>query len=215
MMLYLQGKGCHNINVVTPTHYSPHIVLALDQAAAKGLRLPLVYNTCGWERLEILKKLDGIVDIYLPDMKYADGKMALKYSSLAPPDMKRSRPDVAERYSSSETYPELNRMSLLEMHRQVGVAKPGRDGLVRKGLMIRHLVMPNRVSGAKEVVKWIAGNLPKDTYLNIMSQYRPEYRASRYPKISRRITRAEYAEVVRAAKAAGLTNLDIQGQRRL
>ena len=215
MMLSLQRMGCHNINVVTPTHYSAHIVLALDLAAARGLRLPLVYNTCGWERLEILKKLDGIVDIYLPDMKYASGKMAAKYSNLAPPDMERSRPEVAETYSSSDTYPELTKMALLEMHRQVGVAKPGRDGLVRRGLMIRHLVMPNRVSGAKEVVEWIAKNLPKDTYLNIMSQYTPTYKASEYPEISRKITRAEYAEAVKAAKDAGLTNLDIQGERRL
>ena len=213
MMLSLQERGCHNINVVTPTHYSAHILLALDLAAARGLRLPLVYNTCGWERLEILKKLDGIVDIYLPDMKYADGKMAAKYSSCAPPDMKRARPDMADRYSSSDTYPELTQTALLEMHRQVGVAKPGRDGLVRRGLMIRHLVMPNRVSGAKEVIRWIAANLPKDTYLNIMSQYTPMHKAFGYPEISRRITREEYAEAVRAAKQAGLTNLDVQGIR--
>ena len=213
MMLSLQKRGCHNINVVTPTHYSAHIVRALDLAAARGLRLPLVYNTCGWERLEILKKLDGIVDIYLPDMKYADGKLAARYSSYAPPDMQRTRPDVAGRYSSSDTYPELTKTALREMHRQVGVAKPGRDGLVRRGLMIRHLVMPNGVSGAKEVVGWIAKNLPKDTYLNIMSQYTPMYKASRYPEISRRITRIEYAEVVTAAKQAGLTNLDIQAMR--
>jgi putative pyruvate formate lyase activating enzyme len=129
--------------------------------------------------------------------------------------MKRSRPDVAERYSSSDTYPELTRMALLEMHRQVGVAKPGKDGLVHRGLMIRHLVMPNRVSGAREVIGWIAKNLPKDTYLNIMSQYTPTYKASNYPEISRKITREEYAEAVGAAKEAGLTNLDIQGYRRL
>ena len=194
MMLHLQKIGCHNINVVTPTHYSPHIVLALDIAVARGLRLPLVYNTCGWERIEILKKLDGIVDIYLPDFKYSDGKMAAKYSSAA------------------ETYPEITKAALLEMHRQVGVAKPAGDGLIYRGLMIRHLVMPNRVSGAKEVIEWIAQNLPKDTYLNIMSQYTPMYKAFEYSEISRRITRREYQEVVEWAKEAGLTNLDIQGQ---
>ena len=211
MMLRLQENGCHNINVVTPTHYSAHIVLALDLAAAGGLRLPLVYNTCGWESMEILKKLDGIVDIYLPDIKYASGQMAVKYSSCAPPDFERSRPEVAETYSSTETYPELTKMGLLEMHRQVGVAKPARDGLVYRGLMIRHLVMPNRVSGAKEVVAWIARNLPKDTYLNLMSQYRPMYKAFDYPEIARTLTRREYHEAVIAAKQAGLTNLDIQG----
>jgi putative pyruvate formate lyase activating enzyme len=193
MMLHLQQIGCHNINFVTPTHYSPHIVLAVDIAAGKGLRLPLVYNTCGWERLEILKKLDGIVDIYLPDFKYSDGKMAAKYSSAA------------------ETYPEITKAALLEMHRQVGVAKPAKNGLMYRGLMIRHLVMPNRIAGTKKVIEWIAQNLPKDTYLNIMSQYRPMYKAFEYPKISRRITRKEYAEAVKWAKRAGLTNLDIQG----
>jgi len=193
MMLDLQRRGCPNINFVTPTHYSAHIVLAADLAAGKGLRLPLVYNTCGWERAEILKKLDGIVDIYLPDFKYSDGKMAAKYSSDA------------------ETYPQLTMSSLLEMHRQVGIAKPAKDGLMYRGLMVRHLVMPNRVGGTKGVVEWIAENLPKDTYLNLMSQYRPMYKAFDYPKISRKLTRAEYAEAVGWAREAGLTNLDIQG----
>ncbi|HIC91516.1 MAG TPA: radical SAM protein [Syntrophaceae bacterium] len=197
MMLNLQKMGCHNINFVTPTHYSPHIVLAVDRAAAKGLRLPLVYNTCGWERLEILKKLHGIIDIYLPDFKYWDGKMAAKYSS------------------GSETYPEITKAAILEMHRQVGVAKPASDGLIYRGLMIRHLVMPNGVSGTRKVIEWIAKNLPKDTYLNIMSQYRPMYKAFEYPEISRRITRQEYHEALRWAKEAGLTNLDIQGYPRV
>ncbi|MDY6863993.1 MAG: radical SAM protein [Thermodesulfobacteriota bacterium] len=193
MMLNLQQIGCHNINFVTPTHYSPHIILAVDIAADKGLRLPLVYNTCGWECLEILKKLNGIIDIYLPDFKYFDGKMAAKYSAEA------------------ETYPEITKIALLEMHRQVGIAKPADDGLIYRGLMVRHLVMPNGVSGSKEVIEWIAKNLPKDTYLNIMSQYRPMYKAIAYPEISRRISRKEYYEACRWAKEAGLTNLDIQG----
>jgi putative pyruvate formate lyase activating enzyme len=193
MMLNLQETGCPNINVVTPTHYSAHIVLALDVAAGKGLRLPLVYNTCGWERLEILRKLDGVVDIYLPDFKYSDGEMAAKYSSGA------------------DIYPELTKTALLEMHRQVGVAEPADDGLMYRGLMIRHLVMPNGVSGTKEVIDWIVENLPKNTYFNIMSQYKPMYKAFEYPEISRRLTRREYTEVVEYAKEAGLTNLDIQG----
>ncbi|MGD2217446.1 MAG: radical SAM protein [Gemmatimonadales bacterium] len=193
MMLHLQEIGCVNINIVTPTHYSAHIVLALDIAAAEGLRLPLVYNTCGWERTEILRRLDGIVDIYLPDFKYADGAMASKYSSGA------------------DTYPEVTKAALLEMHRQVGVAKPAEDGLMYRGLMIRHLVMPNSVSGSREVIDWIAENLPKDTYVNIMAQYRPMYRAFDYPEIARRLTRREYNEVVAHARQVGLTNLDIQG----
>ena len=193
MMLELQERGCHNINIVTPTHYSAHLLLALDRAASRGLRLPLVYNTHGWERLEILKLLDGAVDIYIPDFKYADGHMAAEYSSGA------------------STYPEITRAALLEMNRQVGVARPAADGLLYRGLLIRHLVMPNRVAGTKQVFEWIAANLPKETYVNVMSQYRPMHRARDYPAIARPLTRAEYGEAVGWARAAGLTNLDIQG----
>jgi len=193
MMLALQGRGCHNINVVTPTHYSPHILLALDRAAGAGLRLPLVWNTCGWEKVSILKRLDGVVDIYLPDFKYSDGRMAAKYSA------------------GSESYPELTRAGLKEMHRQVGVARPAGDGVMYRGLMIRHLVMPNGVSGTRGVIESIAADLPRDTYLNVMSQYTPTYRAFEFPEISRRISREEYEEAVRWAREAGLTNLDIQG----
>jgi putative pyruvate formate lyase activating enzyme len=197
MMLQLQAQGCHNINVVTPTHYAPHILLALDRAVRFGLRLPLVYNTCGWERVDILRLLDGVVDVYLPDFKYWDGKMAARYSSAA------------------ENYPEITKRALLEMHRQVGTAHAAGGGLMYRGLMIRHLVMPNNVGGSSEVVRWIAENLPKDTYLNIMSQYTPCYKAHRHPAIARRITQAEYAEVVDAARSSGLAQLDVQGYRGL
>jgi putative pyruvate formate lyase activating enzyme len=193
MMLRLQQIGCQNINIVTPTHYSPHILLALDVAVKMGLKLPLVYNTCGWEKTEILKILDGVVDIYLPDFKYSDSTMADTYSSGA------------------DTYPEITQKALLEMHRQVGVAQAAADGIMYRGLMIRHLVMPNNVSGTKKVVQWIADNLPKDTYLNIMSQYRPMYKAFEYPEIARRLTRQEYRDAINWATEAGLTNLDIQG----
>jgi len=193
MMLHLQSRGCHNINIVTPTHYSAHLLLALDRALPRGLRLPLVYNTHGWERLEILKLLDGVVDIYMPDFKYADGRAAAEYSSGA------------------STYPEITSAALLEMNRQVGVAKPAADGLLYRGLLIRHLVMPNRVAGTQQVFEWIAANLPRDTYVNVMSQYRPMHRAREYLAIARPLTRAEYAEAVGWARTAGLTNLDIQG----
>ncbi len=188
MMLELQRLGCANINVVTPTHFSAHILRALDIAAARGLRLPLVYNTCGWEKLEIVQLLDGIVDIYLPDHKWGDPAAGLKYSGL-------------------RDYPNITQRALLEMHRQVGVAKPDKDGLIRRGLMIRHLVMPNRVADTRAVLKWIAENLPKDTYVNLMSQYRPTYRAREYPEIDRPITRDEYAEALNWAKEFGLTNV--------
>jgi len=193
MMLRLQARGCHNINIVTPTHYAAHLLLALDLAAARGLRVPLVYNTHGWERLEILRLLDGVVDIYLPDFKYSDPQMAARYSSGA------------------DTYPEVTRVALIEMNRQVGVARPAADGLMYRGLMIRHLVMPNDVSGSKQVFEWIAASLPKDTYVNVMSQYRPMHRASEYPAIARPLLRREYEQAVGWARAAGLTNLDLQG----
>ena len=192
MMITTQKRGCHNINFVTPTHYSPHILKAVDLAASWGLRLPLVYNTSGWERLEVLKKLDGIIDIYLPDFKYGTSQSADKYSSGA------------------DTYPEITKKAHKEMNRQVGVANVAKDGLMYRGLMIRHLVLPNRVSGSKIILDWIAQNLPGDTFINIMSQYRPCYKASNYPKISRRITRAEYRETLKWAREAGLTNVHAQ-----
>jgi putative pyruvate formate lyase activating enzyme len=195
MMLALQDLGCHNVNIVTPTHYSPHVVLALDDAAGRGLRLPLVYNTSGWERLEILEQLDGIVDIYLPDIKYSD-------------------PAMAERYSSgAREYPGDTRRAVLEMHRQVGVATPEADGLMYRGLMIRHLVMPNRVGGTREVLAWIAEHLPKDTYVNLMSQYRPAFRAQFHPAIARPLAREEWEEAVEWARRSGLTRVDLQGGR--
>ncbi len=193
MMLRLQKTGCHNINLVTPTHYSAHILRALDRAAAAGLRLPIVYNTSGWERAEILALLEGIVDIYLPDIKYWESALASKYSSGA------------------TTYPAMTRAAVLEMHRQAGVARPAANGVMQRGLMIRHLVMPNNTAGSEKVMDWIADALPKDTYVNIMAQYNPLYKAYDFPELSRRITGDEYQRVVERAKEKGLSNLDIQG----
>jgi putative pyruvate formate lyase activating enzyme len=193
MMLNLQAIGCHNINFVTPTHYSALILIALEVASERGLRVPIVYNTSGWERLEILEILDGIVDIYLPDFKYWDSDMSTKYSSGA------------------ENYPEVTKAAILEMQRQVGVAKPTKDGIMQRGLMIRHLVMPNDVAGSEKIMEWIGENLPKDTYVNIMAQYTPQYKAYDYPDISRRVTKEEYIKVVNKAQEVGLTNLDVQG----
>ena len=191
MMLALQSQGCHNINIVTPTHFAPHVILALDMAAEKGLHLPLVYNTSGWEHKHILKILDSIVDIYLPDFKFMDARYALKLAQDA------------------GSYPSLAKQALLEMHRQVGVARPDANGIMQRGLMIRHLVMPNNVSGSLEAMRWIAKHLPKDTYLNIMPQYRPAHKAAEYPEIKRPITNSEYSAVVNEARSLGLTNLDM------
>ncbi len=190
MMLYLQETGCHNINLVTPTHVMPNILNATRIALKKGLRLPLVYNTSGYERLEIVKLLDGIVDIYMPDMKFMDGDQAAKYSSGA------------------SDYPEVTAKAIIEMNRQVGELMIDERGIALRGLMIRHLVMPNRVAGTEKFVKWVAENLPKSTYVNIMPQYRVEYKAYEYPKISRGITVNEFLEAIEWAKQSSLTNLD-------
>jgi putative pyruvate formate lyase activating enzyme len=190
MMLYLQEIGCHNINLVTPTHVMPNILNATRIALKKGLDLPLVYNTSGYETLEIVKLLDGIVDIYMPDMKYTDGDEAAKYSAGA------------------SDYPELTAKAIVEMNRQVGVLKTDANEIALRGLIIRHLVMPNRVAGTEKFVKWVAKSLPKNTYVNIMPQYRVEYKAYEYPKISRGITVREFLEAMDWAKEHGLTNLD-------
>jgi len=190
MMIKLQKMGCHNINLVTPTHVMPNILNATRIALKKGLHLPLFYNTSGYERLEILKIIDGIVDIYKPDMKFMDGDMAEKYSGGA------------------SDYPEVTKKAILEMHRQVGVLKSDQNGYAIRGLIIRHLVMPNRVAGTEKFVKWVAENLPKSTYVNIMAQYRVEYKAFEYPEIARGITVQEFLEAMEWAKKYGLINLD-------
>lgn len=190
MMLYLQEIGCHNINLVTPTHVMPNILNATRIALKRGLRLPLVYNTSGYERLEILKILDGIVDIYLPDMKYMDAEKAGKYSSGA------------------SDYPEVTKRAIIEMNRQVGGHLTDERGVALRGLMIRHLVMPNQVAGTEKFVKWVAETLGRSTYVNIMPQYRVEYRAFEYPEIARGISVEEFLEAMTWAKEWGLSNLD-------
>ncbi len=192
MMLKLQSMGCHNINLVTPTHVMPNILNATRIALKKGLHLPLMYNTSGYERLEMLKLLEDIVDIYKPDMKYTDADKAAKYSAGA------------------SDYPEVTRKAIIEMNRQVGVLKLDKEGIATRGVIIRHLVMPNRVAGTEKFVKWVAETLPKNTYVNIMAQYRVEYKAYDYPEISRGITVQEFVEAMEWAEKYGLTNLDPQ-----
>jgi len=190
MMIHLQKIGCHNINLVTPTHVMPNILNATRIALKKGLHLPLVYNTSGYERLEILKILDGIVDIYMPDMKYMDADYAEKYSSGA------------------SDYPELTKRAIIEMNRQVGELQVDKRGIATRGLIIRHLVMPNRVAGTEKLVRWMAEALPKSTYVNIMAQYHVNYKAFDYPEIARGITVQEFLEAMEWAEKYGLTNLD-------
>ncbi len=190
MMADVEGVGCHNINLVTPTHVVPNIVQGLRTAIRLGLRVPLVYNCGGYEPVEILKLLDGIVDIYLPDFKYTDGNMSEKYSSGA------------------KDYPEVAAAAHIEMHRQVGELVVDENGIALRGLMIRHLVLPNNLAGTKKFVEFVAQKLTRSTYVNIMAQYRPEHQARQIPELSRRLTAGEYSQAVAWAREAGLTRLD-------
>jgi putative pyruvate formate lyase activating enzyme len=189
MMVSLQNQGCHNINVVTPTHIAPNIVSALRTAIRLGLRVPIVYNCGGYESLEAVKLLDGIVDIYLPDFKYTDGAMAKKYSSGA------------------SDYPEAAESAHIEMKRQVGDLVVDENGVALRGLLIRHLVLPHNIAGTDRFVKFVAEKLGKTTWVNMMAQYRPEHRAREFPELSRRITRDEYRQALAWASEAGLTNV--------
>jgi putative pyruvate formate lyase activating enzyme len=191
MMLDLERKGCHNINLVTPTHFLPSILGATRIALQKGLTLPLCYNTSGYELVSMIELLDGVIDIYLPDLKFMDGVEAERYNLAAAYD-----------------YPQLARQAIIEMHRQVGELLTDDHNTALRGLMVRHLVMPNRVAGTEEFVHWIANNLSTKTYVNIMSQYRVEYKAFEYEDIARAITSEEYIEAMEWALDAGLTNLD-------
>ena len=188
-MIKLQEKGCHNINLVTPTHYAPNIVSAIQKAISLGLRIPAVYNTRGYERLETLQLLDGIIDIYVPECKYMDSEQAGKYS--------------AEAYN----YPHHAKLALKEMFRQVGNLKLDSRGIAIKGLLLRHLILPNRIAGTEKFLKFVAENLSKTTYINIMDQYKPAYKAMEYPEIARGIKRSEYAEAIKWAKKYDLARV--------
>jgi putative pyruvate formate lyase activating enzyme len=190
MMLHLQSIGCHNINLVTPTHVLPNIIGGLRIAIRDGLRVPLVYNCGGYESVEIIRLLDGIVDIYLPDFKYADPAMAGKYSHGA------------------RDYPERAAAAIEEMHRQVGELLVDENGIALRGLMIRHLVLPGNIAGTDKFVRFVATRLSRSTYVNIMAQYRPAHMAPGIPELSRRITAAEYRQAICWADEAGLTRLD-------
>lgn len=188
MMLQLQRMSCHNINFVTPTHFMPQILEGLVIAADEDLKLPLVYNCGGYESLAALKILDGIIDIYMPDAKYGDNQ-------------------IAGRLSTAPDYPERMQAALGEMHRQVGDLQIDDRGLARRGLLVRHLVLPEGAAGTAEVMRFLAG-LSTDTYVNVMAQYRPCYHAHQDEQINRQITTEEYRQAVQAAYDAGLHRLD-------
>ena len=189
IMLELQSLGCHNINLVSPSHVVPQIMAAVLVAVQAGLRIPLVYNTGGYDAIDMLKLLDGVVDIYMPDMKYASAQIARFYSKIP-------------------NYPQANQAAVREMHRQVGDLQLDENGLASRGLLVRHLVLPNDLAGTEEIVRFLAEQISPNTYLNLMDQYRPAYNAERFPKLKRRATPQEFQAAVNMAHAAGLHQLD-------
>jgi putative pyruvate formate lyase activating enzyme len=193
MMLKLQQiYNCHNINFVTPTHQVPMILRSLELAVNKGLKIPLVYNCGGYESLETLKLLDGVIDIYMPDFKYTE-------------------PEPAETYSKARDYPSVAKAAIKEMHRQVGDLVIDERSIAQRGLLVRHLVLPEGMAGTEEVVRFLAEEISPETYTNIMAQYYPCYMAREHPPLDRRLTREESTESFKAASKAGLKRLD-QGQ---
>ena len=189
IMLELQARGCHNINFVSPSHVAPQIMAAVLIAAQAGLKIPLVYNTGGYDSIAMLKMLDGIIDIYMPDMKYAN-------------------PDFARRYSIIRDYPQANQAAVREMHYQVGDLQMDKRGIATRGLLVRHLVLPDNLSGTDQIVQYLADEISTNTYVNLMDQYRPAYKAHQYPELNRSITHEEYTAAVQMALDAGINRLD-------
>jgi putative pyruvate formate lyase activating enzyme len=196
MMLDLQAEGCHNINFVTPEHVVPQVIESVAIAAKRGLRLPLVYNTSAYDSRDSLQLLNGIVDIYMPDFKFWDSALSL-------------------RYVKAKDYAEVARRSILEMHHQVGVLKFDEQGLAKRGVLVRHLVMPGEIAGTESIMRFLANEISCDTYVNVMNQYHPGGRVSvcQYSEINRRIRGAEYDRALEAAHRAGLWR--IEGLQRL
>jgi len=189
MMLSLQAQGCHNINLVSPTHVVAQILAAVLIAAQAGLRRPLVYNTGGYDSLTALALLEDVVDIYMPDMKYADEEIAHKYSRV-------------------KDYPAVNQAAVKEMHRQVGDLVLDRSGIALRGLLVRHLVLPGGLAGTAAIARFLAEDISRDTYINVMDQYHPCYKAAELTPLDRPITRAEYEQAVQQAQEAGLHRFD-------
>jgi putative pyruvate formate lyase activating enzyme len=189
IMLALQKQGCHNLNFVSPSHVVPQILSALEIAIADGLSIPLVFNTGGYDRIQTLELLDGIIDIYMPDFKFWDS-------------------DVAEKSCQAGDYPEVIRKAVSEMHRQVGDLQLDEQGVARRGLLIRHLVLPDELAGTRSVMRYIAQHVSPNTYVNIMSQYRPCGRAAEVDGLSRNINPDEYHQAIQAAKAEGILRID-------
>jgi putative pyruvate formate lyase activating enzyme len=190
IMLNLQAAGCHNINFVSPSHIVPQILAGVHLAAQSGLHIPLVYNTGGYDSLAMLSLLNGVVDIYMPDMKYGEETAAWKYSQV-------------------KNYPEVNQQAVVEMQRQVGDLKLDEQRIAYRGLLVRHLVLPNGLAGSETILKFLAEKVSKQVYLNIMDQYHPAYKTGDYPELNRRIRPEEYQVVIAIARRLGLTRLAV------
>ena len=190
IMIGLQNLGCHNINFVTPTCQVPQIVKAIAEAIEMGLEIPLVYNTNSYDSLKTLKLLEGIFDIYLPDAKYSDNK-------------------IGEKYSLVKNYFEIMKIAIKEMHRQVGDLILDEKGIAKRGLIVRHLLLPNDLAGSEKIFEFLAKEISKNTYLNIMKQYWPAFKAFEYPELSRKISEKEYQKAISLAKKFGLKRLEL------
>jgi putative pyruvate formate lyase activating enzyme len=189
IMLDLQRCGCHNINFVSPSHVAPQIMAGVLIAAEAGLKIPLVYNTGGYDSIAMLRLLDGIIDIYMPDMKYADS-------------------EFGHRYSKIPNYPRVNQAAVKEMHRQVGDLQIDKRGIATRGLLVRHLILPNNLAGTDQITHFLADEISPNTYLNLMAQYRPEFRSPHFTDLNRRISALEYQQAYNWALEAGLARLD-------
>jgi len=193
-MILLQEREAHNINFVTPTHYVPQLMEAMLLAYKQGLKLPIVYNSSGYDKVETLKMLDGIVEIYMPDMRYASA-------------------ENSKLYSDADNYPDINRKAIKEMFRQVGDLQVNGTGVATQGLLIRHLVLPNQISGSKEIFEFLAKEISTGTYISLMSQYFPAYEAHSIESLKRRLKPGEYKETLDAFEESGLNNGYIQPYR--
>jgi putative pyruvate formate lyase activating enzyme len=189
MMLHLQDLGCHNINFVSPSHVVAQILAALPLAVEEGLKVPLVYNTGGYDSVETLRLLEGVIDIYMPDLKFMD-------------------PEVSHRYCRARDYPEKVRAAIREMHRQVGDLVMDHRSVAERGLLVRHLVLPGGLAGTREAMRFLAKEISPDTYVNVMAQYRPCGEAPDHPPLSRRISAKEYEEALNLTREEGIHRLD-------